>query len=207
MPTEQNMINVFFFSFFPFPFCLRLVSLQAQMQESGAMHPHPNMPGGPEMPIVAPTPTLKQGHPSIASTHFRGRGAGIPPAAPRGGRGTSSTPSSFPPSSGAVPGAALGGGVGVGVGRGRGRGTPVAGQPAPGLGAPSEDGTLPKRSISPLPPNVPTGPKNPGNRYKDRDNNATALEGLDYGGGGGGGNVDRESEEKSSARYDFLSLS
>lgn len=39
------------------------------------------------------------------------------------------------------------------------------------------------RPASPLPPNVPTGPRNPGNRYKDRDNNAPAVDGLDYGGG------------------------
>ncbi|KAI0005517.1 hypothetical protein BJV74DRAFT_231465 [Russula compacta] len=44
----------------------------------------------------------------------------------------------------------------------------------------------PARSASPLPPNVPTGPRNQ-NKYKDRDNNAQAVDGLDYGGGGGGG--------------------
>jgi pre-mRNA 3'-end-processing factor FIP1 len=33
---------------------------------------------------------------------------------------------------------------------------------------------------------VPTGPRNQ-NKYKDRDNNAQAVDGLDYGGGGGGG--------------------
>ena len=42
---------------------------------------------------------------------------------------------------------------------------------------------LPHRPASPLPPNVPTGPRNPGNRYKDRDNNAPEVGGLDYGGG------------------------
>ena len=46
--------------------------------------------------------------------------------------------------------------------------------------------TPPARSASPLPPNVPTGPRNQ-NKYKDRDNNAQAVDGLDYGGGGGGG--------------------
>jgi len=44
----------------------------------------------------------------------------------------------------------------------------------------------PARPASPLPPNVPTGPRNQ-NKYKDRDNNAQAVDGLDYGGGGGGG--------------------
>lgn len=52
------------------------------------------------------------------------------------------------------------------VGRGRGYG-----------GAP----VGPVRPASPLPPGVPTGPRNQ-NRYKDRDNNAPAVEGLDYGG-------------------------
>ncbi|KAL1739016.1 Fip1 motif-domain-containing protein, partial [Schizophyllum fasciatum] len=42
--------------------------------------------------------------------------------------------------------------------------------------------TPPVRSTSPLPPNVPTGPRNQ-NKYKDRDNNAQSVDGLDYGGG------------------------
>ncbi|KAH7886224.1 hypothetical protein F5I97DRAFT_1878579 [Phlebopus sp. FC_14] len=53
------------------------------------------------------------------------------------------------------------------VGRGRGR----YDGPPPG----------PVRPASPLPPGVPTGPRNQ-NRYKDRDGNAPAVEGLDYGG-------------------------
>lgn len=40
----------------------------------------------------------------------------------------------------------------------------------------------PVRPASPLPPNVPTGPRNQ-NKYKDRDGNAPAVDGLDYGGG------------------------
>ena len=48
----------------------------------------------------------------------------------------------------------------------------------------------PARPASPLPPNVPTGPRNQ-NKYKDRDNNAQAVDGLDYGGGGGFGGMDR----------------
>lgn len=39
----------------------------------------------------------------------------------------------------------------------------------------------PARSTSPLPPNVPTGPRSQ-NRYKDRDGPSGALDGLDYGG-------------------------
>jgi len=44
---------------------------------------------------------------------------------------------------------------------------------------------LPVRPASPLPPNVPTGPRNK-NKYKDIDGSAPAVDGLDYGGGGGG---------------------
>lgn len=40
----------------------------------------------------------------------------------------------------------------------------------------------PVRPASPLPPGVPTGPRNQ-NKYKDRDGNAPAVDGLDYGGG------------------------
>lgn len=51
----------------------------------------------------------------------------------------------------------------------------------------------PARPASPLPPNVPTGPRNQ-NKYKDRDNNAQAVDGLDYGGGVGFGvGIDRGS--------------
>ncbi|KIM70096.1 hypothetical protein SCLCIDRAFT_19051 [Scleroderma citrinum Foug A] len=58
-------------------------------------------------------------------------------------------------------------GRGMFVGRGRGR------YDGPPQG--------PVRPASPLPPGVPTGPRNQ-NRYKDRDGNAPAVEGLDYGG-------------------------
>lgn len=37
------------------------------------------------------------------------------------------------------------------------------------------------RAASPLPPNVPTGPRNQ-HRYKDRDTGAPTSEPLDYGG-------------------------
>lgn len=42
---------------------------------------------------------------------------------------------------------------------------------------------LPIRPSSPLPPNVPTGPRNK-LKYKDIDGSAPAVDGLDYGGGG-----------------------
>lgn len=60
---------------------------------------------------------------------------------------------------------------------------------------------VPVRSTSPLPPNVPTGPRN-ANRYKDRDNNAPAVEGLDYGGGKDSGRrtPSGEPEERSRKR-------
>lgn len=56
----------------------------------------------------------------------------------------------------------------------------------------------PVRPASPLPPGVPTGPRNQ-NRYKDRDNNAPAVEGLDYGGtakDGGGRTPSGEPEDR-----------
>lgn len=41
------------------------------------------------------------------------------------------------------------------------------------------------RSKSPLPHQIPTGPKNPGRRYNDRDTGAGVADSLDYGAGGG----------------------
>ncbi|KAI0652565.1 hypothetical protein C8Q79DRAFT_938290 [Trametes meyenii] len=67
----------------------------------------------------------------------------------------------------------------------RGRGTGFAGR---GRG-------IPVRPASPLPPNVPTGPRNK-NKYKDIDGSAPAVDGLDYGGGGGGGNGNGERERE-----------
>ncbi|KAJ7150364.1 hypothetical protein C8R46DRAFT_502462 [Mycena filopes] len=57
----------------------------------------------------------------------------------------------------------------------------------------------PVRPISPLPANVPTGPRNQ-NKYKDRDNNAPAVDGLDYGGGKDGRTTSGEPEERSRKR-------
>ncbi|KAF8640604.1 hypothetical protein AX17_000265 [Amanita inopinata Kibby_2008] len=70
-------------------------------------------------------------------------------------------------------------------GTSRGRPFPMRGR---GRGLYGGDGgpPVPIRPASPLPPGVPTGPRNQ-NKYKDRDGNAPAVEGLDYGGGGGGG--------------------
>src|SRR5882757_4813663 len=47
---------------------------------------------------------------------------------------------------------------------------------------PSLVGQTTIRSTSPLPPNVPTGPRNQ-NKYKDRDGLTANVDGLDYGGG------------------------
>ncbi|KAF8433508.1 hypothetical protein L210DRAFT_3486116 [Boletus edulis BED1] len=74
------------------------------------------------------------------------------------------------------------------VGRGRGR------YDAPPQG--------PARPASPLPPGVPTGPRNQ-NRYKDRDGNAPAVEGLDYGGTAKDGSTrtpSREPEDRGHSR-------
>lgn len=61
----------------------------------------------------------------------------------------------------------------------------------------------PVRPASPLPPGVPTGPRNQ-NKYKDRDGNAPAVDGLDYGGNNkdlGGRTPSGEPEERASSRY------
>ncbi|EIW87151.1 hypothetical protein CONPUDRAFT_161755 [Coniophora puteana RWD-64-598 SS2] len=79
----------------------------------------------------------------------------------------------------------------------RGRGA-FAGR---GRGRYGDGPAVPVRSTSPLPPNVPTGPRN-ANRYKDRDNNAPAVDGLDYGGGKDSGRrtPSGEPEERSSRK-------
>ncbi|KAJ7594303.1 hypothetical protein C8J56DRAFT_926421 [Mycena floridula] len=74
-------------------------------------------------------------------------------------------------------------------GRGRGGAMYTEGGPAP-----------PVRAASPLPPGVPTGPRNQ-NKYKDRDGNAPAVDGLDYGGGNGGPRTSSgEPEDRGSSR-------
>ncbi|KAI9570152.1 hypothetical protein HD554DRAFT_2037513 [Boletus coccyginus] len=65
----------------------------------------------------------------------------------------------------------------------------------------------PARPASPLPPGVPTGPRNQ-NRYKDRDGNAPAVEGLDYGGTAKDGSTrtpSREPEDRGHSRKRRLS--
>lgn len=59
----------------------------------------------------------------------------------------------------------------------------------------------PVRPASPLPPGVPTGPRNQ-NKYKDRDGNAPAVDGLDYGGNKdmGGRTPSGEPEERGMSR-------
>ncbi|KAH8110680.1 hypothetical protein DFH11DRAFT_760107 [Phellopilus nigrolimitatus] len=74
------------------------------------------------------------------------------------------------------------GGMGMGIVPRGGRAVSTFPARGRGRGAIFDGSTLPVRPASPLPPNVPTGPRNPGNRYKDRDNNAPAVDGLDYGG-------------------------
>ncbi|KAJ7665411.1 hypothetical protein DFH06DRAFT_1187280 [Mycena polygramma] len=72
-------------------------------------------------------------------------------------------------------------------GRGRGRG--YGGDAPP----------VPIRPTSPLPPNVPTGPRNQ-NKYKDRDNNTPAVDGLDYGETKHGRTTSGEPEERSRSK-------
>jgi len=80
----------------------------------------------------------------------------VPPGGPRGSRG-------------ATPFAAGRGRVLSAGSRGRGRGS---------YDAPSV--AVPPRAASPLPPNVPTGPRSQ-TRYKDKDGNGQGQENLDYG--------------------------
>jgi len=88
---------------------------------------------------------------------FAGRGGPVR-GMPRGGRGT-------PPARGVNP---------VSL-RGRGRGI--------GFGGADNMQALPARPASPLPPNVPTGPRNR-TTYKDKDRELVKQDvgGLDYGG-------------------------
>ncbi|KAJ3856770.1 hypothetical protein EV368DRAFT_78350 [Lentinula lateritia] len=75
-------------------------------------------------------------------------------------------------------------------GRGRGRGGMYVNEGTPVVARPA----------SPLPPNVPTGPRNQ-NKYKDRDGNAPAVDGLDYGGDRIGTRTPSgEPEERASSR-------
>ncbi|OJT09548.1 Pre-mRNA polyadenylation factor fip1, partial [Trametes pubescens] len=104
----------------------------------------------------------------------------------------SGTPTPVAPTRGVHQGQFRGRGMGQGLGL-RGRGAGFAGR---GRGTPV-------RPASPLPPNVPTGPRNK-NKYKDIDGSAPAVDGLDYGGGGGGGggNGERERSEREHSRGD-----
>ncbi|KAI9066452.1 hypothetical protein FKP32DRAFT_1684398 [Trametes sanguinea] len=83
---------------------------------------------------------------------------------------------------------------GVPQGPFRGRGIPAGpGLRGRGAGFAGRGRGMPVRPASPLPPNVPTGPRNK-NKYKDVDGSAPAVDGLDYGGGGGGGGGNGERE-------------
>ncbi|TEB38545.1 hypothetical protein FA13DRAFT_1808492 [Coprinellus micaceus] len=114
-----------------------------------------------------------------------GRGAALGGGGGGGGGGYRNAPRGSTGGSGSAPPQRGRGGF---AGRGRGRGGYDVPPPAP------------VRPASPLPPNVPTGPRNQ-NKYKDRDNNAPAVDGLDYGGGGGGSRrtPSHEPEERSSS--------
>jgi pre-mRNA 3'-end-processing factor FIP1 len=122
---------------------------------------------GPSPPLIAPTgPAAARNPAAVSQSAFRGRGTASPAIGMRG-RG--------------------------GFGRGRGRGGMFVAESGEYgktdncpliyfacfyyAGVPP----IPVRPASPLPPGVPTGPRNQ-NRYKDRDGNAQAVDGLDYGG-------------------------
>ncbi|PWN49918.1 hypothetical protein IE53DRAFT_121076 [Violaceomyces palustris] len=98
----------------------------------------------------------------------------VPPTGPRGVVNAPTAPANR-------------GGVMTAAGRGQGvKGAPT-GPSGSGVG-----GKLPPTGPAAdrgkaLPANVPTGPKNPGRRYNDRDTGVGASDALDYGGGGGGG--------------------
>ncbi|KAF9535735.1 hypothetical protein CPB83DRAFT_865903 [Crepidotus variabilis] len=96
--------------------------------------------------------------PTVPAAMQAGRGTAIP-AGPAQFRGRAAPAGAVPRGRGFAP-------------RGRGRGSAYGDAPP----------TAPARPASPLPPNVPTGPRNQ-NKYKDRDGNAPAVDGLDYGGG------------------------
>jgi len=88
---------------------------------------------------------------------------------------------------GGAPSRPFGGGVPLGPAASRGSAALPMGMGRGRFGADGPPQMLPKRPASPLPPNVPTGPRNQQTRYKDRDGGSAQVDGLDYGGGGGGG--------------------
>ncbi|KAF8963947.1 hypothetical protein BDZ97DRAFT_1904746 [Flammula alnicola] len=130
------------------------------MQEGfnpGAGGPMMNMAMGGEYVMQEQNPMVQQIYPVMEAQNV----ANVP-----GGRG--GTPVPF--RGRGVQGLSRGRGF---QGRGRGRGGLYGGDVPP---------PVPVRPASPLPPGVPTGPRNQ-NKYKDRDGNAPAVDGLDYGGG------------------------
>lgn len=103
-------------------------------------------------------------------------------ATPSGPQGPVPVPGGFRGRGGAGVQATRGG---AGFARGRGRGYGERLHSAPHLATVLMEACLtggPARVPSPLPPNVPTGPRNQ-NKYKDRDTNSAGGDVLDYGGG------------------------
>jgi pre-mRNA 3'-end-processing factor FIP1 len=115
--------------------------------------PDQNQMGQQIYPPVVEQPQSMPSVPNVPS----GRGGSTPAAPFRGGRGA----------------------PGLGA---RGRGFPQRGRGRGGIYGGDAPPPAPVRPASPLPPGVPTGPRNQ-NKYKDRDGNAPAVDGLDYGGG------------------------
>ncbi|KAF8479387.1 Fip1 motif-domain-containing protein [Gautieria morchelliformis] len=158
------------------------MSQEYAMQDPSALGMYPqNMDGGgtpgqvqPQGPAQGPVPG-----PSPV--------AGSGPTGPAATRGSGPSQGGFRGRGVGSPAMGMRGRGGFG-GRGRGRGAMFVpdGAPPP----------IPVRPASPLPPGVPTGPRNQ-NRYKDRDGNAPAVDGLDYGGTQGGS---LESDDRGNAR-------
>ncbi|GAK64842.1 uncharacterized protein PAN0_006d3057 [Moesziomyces antarcticus] len=99
----------------------------------------------------------------------------------KGGANTKPGHSSRAPPPGAAPSAPKGTSI-------RGR----AAAAAAGAGGSSRGG----RAHSPLPANVPSGPRNPGKRYNDRDTGAGAGDALDYGATAGEDDRDRRHDDE-----------
>ncbi|PWZ00080.1 hypothetical protein BCV70DRAFT_200247 [Testicularia cyperi] len=126
-------------------------------------------------PDASPVPANASAAALPASTNSASGQAAPLPAAPASGPAAASNASSGP------------------------RGASIRGRAAAAAASSGSKG----RGVSPtLPSNVPSGPKNPGKRYNDRDTGGGGADALDYGafggggGGGGGGGDDDRGEER-----------